>query len=51
MRGIKFTAIIPIILLFPFLASAAGRVDADSLRIEPSARTAGIGNAFCGVAT
>jgi len=52
MRGLKLCSVIKtiIILLLPSFIYAAGRVDADFLRVEPSARTSGISGAFCGVA-
>lgn len=52
MRGRKlFTAVKAImLLLIPAFIYAAGRVDADFLRVEPSARTSGISGAFCGIA-
>lgn len=52
MRGLKLFTVIKtfIIILIPSFAFAAGRVDADFLRVEPSARTSGISSAFCGVA-
>ncbi len=39
-----------LLLLIPSIICGAGRVDADFLRMEPSARTSGMGSAFCGVA-
>jgi hypothetical protein len=52
MRGLKLRAIIKtfFILLLPSFLYAAGRVDADFLRVEPSARTSGMSGAFCAVA-
>ncbi len=52
LRGIKKRTLIKIILLLflPAFLHASGRVDADFLRIEPSARTAAMSGAFCGVA-
>jgi hypothetical protein len=52
LRGIKKRILIKTIFLFllPALAQASGLVDADFLRVEPSARTTGMSGAFCGVA-
>ena len=52
MRGLKLCAVIKtiIIILIPSFIHAAGRVDADFLRVEPSARTSGLSGAFCGAA-
>lgn len=52
LRGIKKRTVIKtlMLLLLPAFLYASGRVDADFLRIEPSARTAGLSGAFCGVA-
>ena len=52
MRGFKLCSAVKtiIIILLPSFIYAAGRVDADFLRVEPSARTSGLSGAFCGVA-
>lgn len=50
MRGLKNCALVLTFIFFPVFVFAAGRVDADFLRMEPSARTSGISGAFCGVA-
>jgi hypothetical protein len=52
MRGLKLCDVVKtfIILLLPSFLHAAGRVDADFLRVEPSARTSGMSGSFCSVA-
>jgi hypothetical protein len=52
MRGLKIFTFVKMLLfiLLPSFIYAAGRVDADFLRVEPSARTSGLSGAFCGVA-